>query len=138
MSDELLELALRCERARGPDAELSAAIALVIHRDWLREVPGNKPLNCRVRNASGSPVYIGGMTDAMHYTASLDAAVKLAPEGLRVLIDSYGCHCRITDPHDTTTYMPWNGFGSLAATMPLAITAAALRARASHLRIEVE
>jgi hypothetical protein len=76
----LLELAERCEAATGPDRELSAEIALVVH-DWLHEVEGNKPLNCRLRNSFGSPVYIGGVSPTMDYTASLDAAMTLVPEG---------------------------------------------------------
>ncbi len=88
MSDKqrLLDLAARCEAATGPDRELDVAIALslpgffnagpyydgakdrigTIDVDGNKSIPGNDPLML-----------------VRHYTASLDAAMSLVPEGQR-------------------------------------------------------
>jgi hypothetical protein len=125
---DLDELASRVESASGPDRELSAEIALAIH-DWLHEAEGNKPLNCRIRNSLGSPVYIGGETGrAMDYTASLDAAIALMTEDCIVTIGGgLGIGTAAIEASG-------NIFASKAATPALALTAAALRARASLTR----
>jgi hypothetical protein len=135
--DKLLELAERCEAATGPDRELSAKIALAVH-DWLHEVEGNKPLNCRVRNKLGSPVYIGGETGrTMDYTASLDAAMTLAPEGWtdvrqhqhRMTDGSVRCYAEL-EVEEGDALMPYEG---KAKTPALALCAAALRSRTLHM-----
>jgi len=125
---ELLELAERCEAATGPDRELSAAIALATN-SWLHEVDGNKPQNCRLRNGFGSPVYIGGLSGHMDYSASLDAAMTLVPEGWHTFLTQQDRHSR---------NWRWDlrgGFGShvgaRCASPALALCAAALRARAA-------
>jgi hypothetical protein len=98
----LLELAERCEKATGPDFDLSFAI-------WQAAIEPIAP-------SSRQP----------DYTASLDAAMTLVPEGAElvtlVLINSAG-------------RMPSAGIDggehiSHAATPALALCAAALRARA--------
>ena len=71
--------------------------------------------------AGPSGNWIGGP-----YSTSIDAAMTLVPEGARALIDNDGCHCRLTKDS-----YPWLGYHALSHTMPLAITAAALRALAS-------
>ena len=98
---DLLALADACERASGGDRDLDAAIRVAVF----------------------------GHATAHAYTASLDAAMSLVPEGLRVLIDSDGCHCRITDPRGKSDALSWAGVTGFAGTMALAVTAAALRAR---------
>lgn len=67
------------------------------------------------------------LLDAPNYCASLDAAMTLVPEGARFVLDSDGCHARISKPSDVD--WPWNGFAALAGTPALALVAASLRAR---------
>jgi hypothetical protein len=137
----LSELAERCEKATGPDRELSAAIALTVH-DWLHEVEGNKPLNCRIRNRFGSLVYIGSVSTDMDYTASIDAAMKLVPEGCSATVWTAGPRGFTTGPAARLFSYPKDpeaegGYAIralsdheiTAATPALAVCAAALRAR---------
>jgi hypothetical protein len=60
------------------------------------------------------------------YTTSVDAAISLIPEGWRMILDSDGCHCRLTKRD-----MSLRDANGLASDMPRAIVAAALRARHS-------
>jgi hypothetical protein len=57
------------------------------------------------------------------YTTSVDAAISLIPDGWRMLLDSDGCHCRLTKRD-----MGLPDANGLASDMPRAIVAAALRA----------
>ena len=98
--DALTELAERCEKATGPDRELDLAIY-----DWLRENAGHLP--------SLSPPL---------FTASLDAAMTLVPEGTEVAMQSFG------GPGPMALVKPNERFVS-GKTLPLALCAAALRAR---------
>jgi hypothetical protein len=70
-SDELLALADRCEKATGPDEALDLDIVKAVgwseHRGWKREDGWRIPLP---------------------FTASLDAALTLVPEGWRPIIDT--------------------------------------------------
>ena len=121
---ELLKLAERVEAATGPDRELDREIAHVLLSWPLRWIPGNR---------------------SWQFTASLDAAMTLVPEGwaLTLLETTDGDRRDHTgDPlanwqaalieHKNTGYRVdqrgcWRqGF---AATAALALTAAALRAR---------
>lgn len=65
--------------------------------------------------------------DIPSYTTSIDAAMTLVPEGARLVVDSDGCHCRITKPDDEG--WPSDGYTGFAGTMALAIVAASLRAK---------
>jgi hypothetical protein len=118
----LEELAVRCEIVLGPDRVLDGEICLAL---------GLAKGNVRVDERTGWVV--GGNTPLpvkpLEYTSSVDAAMTIAPSGLRVLIDSDGCHCRITDPHGDDDKLPWNGVAALAHSMARATSAAALRAR---------
>ena len=93
----LLTLAERCEQAAGPDAGLDLAI-------WtsLLDTPGFRPPPSPWR------------TD---YTASLDAAVTLVPEGCGWMVMGNAAKVK--------------RWPSRAATPALALCAAALRARAA-------
>lgn len=124
MSD-LNELADRVEQLTGPDRQIDAMI----------EVANNPANRARVMDIDGTAFIVeggnGGDTfdrfrDVPAYTGSIDAAITLVPIGAKALIDSDGAHCRLTrkDWH-------WNGFAGLAGSMALAITAAALRAKAA-------
>lgn len=96
----LLELAERCEQAKGPDTLLNVDIRAACFPN------GGPPKLLR------------------DFTASLDAALSLVPKGWQFIIDSDGCHCRMTRRGVDVV-----GF---AVSMALALTAAALRAIAEH------
>ncbi len=121
MSDPatLLALAERCEQATGPDKELDFTI------DGFMLKHG--PETDRIRN----PRYV------LPYTASLDAAVTLVPEGWRwkaILRDSIrGENTGEGYVHNGRLHMTgdYRGFSNFAATPALALCAAALRARAA-------
>jgi hypothetical protein len=93
-----IALADRCEQAAGPDRELNAAID-----DFMLK---HGPETDRIRN----PRYV------LPYTASLDAAVTLVPEG-----------CGWMVMRSAAKVGRWPSRGATAA---LALCAAALRARA--------
>jgi hypothetical protein len=101
----LLALADRCEQAAGPDYELDLAIwtSLVI-------LSGFRP----------------SRTD---YTASLDAAVTLVPEGHEWLRKSGQCMTVYRVPADPKEWA--RHIDARGATPALALCAAALRARAA-------
>jgi hypothetical protein len=110
----LLELAERCERAEGPDRELDARIAELAIAN-LQVLPAGTGAwlvleDGRQRDASAVPAY----------TASLDVAMTLVPEGnlpRRLYI------------RDEATAVFLGDLEALAATPALALCAAALRAR---------
>ena len=112
---DLIELAERVERAPGPDRELDCLIAQHL---------GYQKLARGVTAAEIAHLYPGPF-----YTASLDAALKLATGTVLLHLSDIGADglplCRLGDP---STGREWTG---IAATLPLAITAAALRARAA-------
>jgi len=117
---ELLALAERCEGASGPDNELSAAVWL-----HLPEQEGHawKHGGDKFKHAH----QIAGCGFIPDYTASLDAAISLVPEGLWAegSLSSPGQ----LEVHGPCTFDPI-GKG-WAATPALALTAACLRARAA-------
>jgi hypothetical protein len=107
----LLELASRCEAATGPERELDIAIGQAVGT-W--------------------PAAPNTFKFPKRYTASLDAAMTLVPEGWGYCIEqerpSRAPEACLSPPDSE----PW-GHGSIdaeAATAPLAIVAAALRALA--------
>ena len=113
---ELLELAERCEKATGPDQELDRAIQLAIRKP----VPSDK--------WTGRDAILP--QKPRHYTASLDTAMTLVPEGQESgiiheawsrLSDAAALHVRFWKAED----------GSYAQALARFVTAAALRARAS-------
>jgi len=112
---KLIELAERCEKAAGPDRELDNEIEAAI------DFP--KPTN-----PDELPDY------PPYFTASLDAAMMLFAEGHFPCIDAdpRGIEVEVQYLTDKTD----NGLGALVATggatLPLALCAAALRARASQ------
>lgn len=114
---DLLKLAERCEQATGPDRELDYAIA-------------------DAALGSIKPPFRRGYCE--RYTASLDAAMTLVPEETR-----WPWNVTIATAYRSVSVIPNHGdsYGvndpfcghsrGKAATVPLAICAAALRARAS-------
>jgi hypothetical protein len=95
-AEGLLELALRCEATTGPDTAL----------------------DLEIRDALGLP----WRADHLRYTASLDGAVTLVPEGAQwtLTVDGPRFLAHVS------------GFTATAATPALALCSAALRARASQ------
>jgi hypothetical protein len=81
---ELLELADRVERAAGPDRELDAEIALVC--GIVRERDGDSFYGHRDYSVMvlerGYYDFDGSAPELPAYTASIDAAMTLVPEGL--------------------------------------------------------
>ena len=95
----LLELASRIDAATGPDRELDLAIALAVGDETWAEPDRAK----------------------LYYTASLDAAMSLVPEGLIWLVQ-----------YRIRVYAEVGRCFATAATPSLALTAAALRAIAKE------
>jgi hypothetical protein len=138
MSD-LLKLAERCEAATGPDRELDGAIVVAIDGDRqtiLYNEPGpfpQKAVRGPIRDLMLTGDDLASYINAPTYTASLDAATTLVPEGM-----SWG-----VGPRDGTG-KAWAWVGShddmyLAkkpATPALALCAASLRARAEIERLK--
>lgn len=122
LSKEGLEtLALRCESANGPDRELDAEIGVMA---GFRVVDEGHPLGLQCYTARGQSVPLP------RYTASLDAAITLVPDGwvwsMNTFPNAASAYCM--DPASEIV-RPLRQF---IATAPLALTAAALRAQ-SHL-----
>lgn len=126
MTDKLLELAERCEAATEPDRELDCAISLAL----VEPPEGCRVVVSELSSQAGLIVdrvgRIHGTVDYQPFTASLDAAMTLVPEGWRFIIDSDGCHCRMT--HNSRAGREVTGF---AGSMALALCIAALRAKAA-------
>jgi len=100
----LLALAERCEQAAGPDRELDARIYILItggSADDADYAATDPDVTC----------------NPPPYTASLDAAVTLVPEGCGWMVMSSAAKVGVWPSH--------------GATPALALCAAALRARAS-------
>jgi hypothetical protein len=110
MTSNLLELAARCEKATGLDREMEIAIAVALEVGGKADVPINTP----------------------SFTASIDAALTLVPSGWHLGIltecnENDGVHACLTENDE-----PCRDAVGDAATLPLALVAAALRARASQ------
>lgn len=117
----LLDLAARCEAAEGPDRELDCLIRETLDPRWKPEwrvLYYGKPTGEHVDRDDGDR-----FVASPNYTASIDAAMKLVPEGWEWELENTG----------SDTFGPFVAkFGQLrdveAKTLPLAICAAALRA----------
>jgi hypothetical protein len=113
-----IELAERCEAAEGPDRELDRAIELAIFPDRISPCP---------------------TVELLAYSASLDAAMTLVPEGWgRIELGRYvGGGEAGADRWCTLAFPDWEGDvldveAENCATEALALCAAALRARAAQ------
>lgn len=107
-AERLLRLADACEKATGPDRGLDCAISDAVQdREW--ETEG----------------------DRLFYTASLDSAMTLVPEGLSVTLYAHGdnAHCDIYAGHPSRGLL---AEVEMAATPALALCAASLRARSTE------
>lgn len=144
----LLELAERCEAAAGPDRELDASVSAALGViDDLRDYEHptrllGKPY-FRV-SRDGLRVELGTVVDGVKhrvasrlprpFTASLDAAMMLVPEGAHCGMGQDGgpegkgwawVRCKVGDQWQEFSCEP-----RFVANMTLALCAAALRARA--------
>lgn len=140
--EKLLELAARCEAATGPDRELDEAVweglgncshkrtKYYFIEDGNDYDSGHTCLDC------GKDTY--GVSKALAYTASLDAAMTLVPEGCGFAIRHHPELIRKTwcevwsheyaDPGND----PPDWFKASGATPALALTATAIRALAGE------
>ena len=127
---ELIELAGRCERATGPDRELDAEIAKAVgyEVEWATIGPDHRREELvQVRTYPGelSPT----SRNLRRYTASIDAAMTLVPEGYfwtGGTHPEFGAAMVVTNDPDSELN------ASKAATPALALAAAALKARATQ------
>jgi len=135
--DELLAMAERCEKAEGADREIDEIIAAALS-DAVREVQSDG--RSAYYHRSGSPWMCVAVPNP-GYTASLDAAMTLVPEGWRLanLAEWIGWIMREKGAWRValTGLTPSRSRIEVehAATPALALCAAALRARAA---MEVE
>lgn len=83
----LLDLAARCEAAEGPDRELDIAIwrSVLANEQQLALVEQGRTLH----GDSEADFRADYMMDGKRFTASLDAALTLVPEGAGVRLDRY-------------------------------------------------
>ena len=122
---DLKELAERCEQAAGPDRELDEAIVLTA-LGWKR---ADYKRGGRTIRAWDNGEYRQERAPDF-YTASLDAAMTLVPDGIsvRLFVHPDESHCDIYQSHQAKEM----GEAEQAATPALALCAAALRAIAAH------
>jgi len=126
----LLALAERCEQAAGPDRELDARIECAVQGITFRKLLGPYAY----RTSRGDI----GLINAKRYTAWIDAAVTLVPEGY--YWQAANGKRRHSEPQACADLFVAHGpnrgdmsFTADAATAALALCAAALRARAAML-----
>lgn len=149
--EQLLALAERVEQATGPDRELDALSHFLTNRKWIGRIPTWPPAKI------GRPAMEDGLT--MHiegdgyfygdevplYTASLDAAMSLVPADHMKLLDlelSWEPADPAVHPACSVRWYPpfkegpdWHALVVSGRTPALALTAAALCARAHALEV---
>ncbi|WP_257540964.1 hypothetical protein [Sphingobium sp. CFD-1] len=132
MSEDLLRLAERVGQEQGPSYELDCAI-------WDAVYPGERQARFDKLTAKGQPYHgrlgpadmDGYVRPLRAFTASMDAAMTLVPEWFCVsamgeVPDDLDWYCCLWGEHESDGEPERR-----AKTLPLAITSAALRARAS-------
>lgn len=138
----LMDLAERCEKAQGPDRELDAEILAALVGGVAKQSPINGAWCVYIGTDSrGRPRLWEARTDVENawrhapFTASLDAALSLVPEGW-----AWAVYGGAREEIVSTAYcvpnggrLPWPDWVTdiCAATPALALCAAALRALAS-------
>lgn len=145
--ETLLQLAYRCEAARGADRELDILIKAAVYGGLALQSPFNgewcvyapitdDPRTGKLLQRPHSVPHVIWQAD--NYSASIDAAATLVPEGYVFTVADWwvdgderapqfaDCASRrlLQNDWDATVSQAW------AQTKPLALTAAALRARA--------
>lgn len=129
MSD-LLALAARCEKATGPDRELDRDIIFGIYpKDRVATFDGVKHIST-MTGRNGEPWFLplADRDDCPHFTASIDAAMTLVPDGSVWTIEERSAWVRMLDSRAKAGVRESQSFSQ---TTPLAICAAALRAQES-------
>ena len=132
----LLALAERCEQAAGPDRELDAEIeALLTGRVTHPRAPGYtlkaQDVEWKLARLADSGFISSARRPAPPYTASLDAAVTLVPEGWRYDLTNGDLVSKEKPAARLTPDFAGPCFDGYARTVPLALCVAALRARAA-------
>ncbi len=136
-----IALAERCEAAAGPDRELDAEILRLTGGPeirWIGDGDGVFRGKCYTVWSERNPL----PRSVPAYTASLDAAMTLKPEGMRLMLSEWDdeTHLRPRGPWQAVLSLPgadasfdlMRGHRCDHANSPaLALCAAALRARAS-------
>ena len=130
----LLALAERCEQASGPDRELDFAIFRLLNPKYAGPEWQEFGGGLRHRYDSSDIRFLPHMTPA-NWTASLDAALTLVPDGWKWTLhsaDTAGPPCAYCVPN--MGRLPWPMWVNdvSAATPALALCAATLRARAEE------
>lgn len=133
MMRNLLELADAVEAASGADQELDCRIAVAVNAGSLEGARKEMSQDVAVVAAGYVQHWFSGrksLQPARHYTSSLDAAMTLVADHAVLItlseIKGDGMpHCVLGNPGTSEL------FEAVADTMPLALTAAALRARAA-------
>lgn len=137
----LEDLAVRVEQASGPDRGVDADIELAIgnwseqhHEAWWHYEAAGESANPPLHQPAPPQCF----------TKSLDAAMTLVPEGLRLQLSEWDdevdlrpkgpWQAILTRPGAGSSFAEMNGVGRCehAATPALALTAAALRARSEY------
>jgi hypothetical protein len=126
---DLLELAMRCERSPGPDKDLDLDIvnAVTSKPGWIWHDDMHWTIT---RNDYGSGAVGNPICSIDAYTASIDHAVTLIPDGWFFSgLDQQSPAVRVWTEGNIAYHSPGLD-GICAATPALALCAAALRAQA--------
>lgn len=119
----LLALAERCEQATGPDRELDADIARLVGWTKVHFSPLDPDFLSGLQ--PGKPDYWRAVSE---FTASLDAALTLVPEGLK-----WACGFSQRVPHNAQVWTSAGFYeGECDSNRAIAVCVAALRARAAE------
>lgn len=141
--DEMLALAERVERAEGADRELDRAVLVALGTHVLEKRGADRKAwwysraqhGIQFSRYSDDGVSFGYPPPFPNYTASLDAALSLVPEGAGFNLDRYwirdGVRWRATvstggvpsDPRKV--YEVWDAYSAATATAAVALTARA-------------
>lgn len=138
---EIVRLATLVEQATGPDRELDGAIDRLFNaRPKDGDYDEGEGAFWRVKNGWSGLLarpdgFARGSFSAANYTASLDAAMTLVPEDGFWELNAHSCAKVTVDVRYGSGADWWfeqETFEANAATHALALTAAALRARAAQ------
>ena len=132
-AEVMMELAERCEKAMGPDRKIDAAICRLIDLPRCEEPDCLPDVFERIIGRVESGDWDQD-PDVAFYTASLDAAMTLVPEGWYWQVGQ-GNHAWAAVYENPIP--PATRVDPIAATPALALCAAALRARATQESISI-
>lgn len=131
----MLELAERVEQASGPDRELDAEVALAVTGNTAELSEGGNMIWCGGGHSVLADLpavpWSSRWIQVAHYTASLDAALTLVPDGHSWAAGDCGENdgpWACVTAHEE----PCADYPGAAGTVILSVLAAALRARAEE------